>query len=169
MRLTEFTRLIICAFYNFRRLLFDEGLKRMKRWETLKLHHMAYLFQGTLITLVHLSFTSPPNFYQSCKLVWFIMNLASRSLFAHFTFASYKLIVCSMILQDNIKNFKGLYREQKYFIHVNRAVFSSLKWILILLGFHVGENKSHVYFLIVIVVNITGDNSNISYMNYAWA
>ena len=57
MRLTEFTRLIICAFYNFRRLLFDEGLRSMKRWETLKLHHLAYLFQGTLITLVHLSFT----------------------------------------------------------------------------------------------------------------
>ena len=123
MRLTEFTRLIICAFYNFRRLLFDEGLKRTKRWETLKLHHMAYLFQGTLITLVHLSFTSPPNFYQSCKLVWFIMNLASRSLFAHFTL----LIVCSMILHDNIKNSKGLYRQQIYFIRVNRVIFSIFK------------------------------------------
>ena len=33
----------------------------MKRWETSKLHHLAYLFQGTLITPAHLSFTSLVN------------------------------------------------------------------------------------------------------------
>ena len=48
MRLTEFTRFIICFLQYFRRAnIFDEGLRRMK---TLKLHHLAYLFQGTLIT-----------------------------------------------------------------------------------------------------------------------
>ena len=123
MRLTEFTRLIICAFYNFRRLLFDEGLRSMKRWETLKLHHLAYLFQGTLITLVHLSFTSPLNVNVKLQ-----TSLISNKFGIKVSF----LLLLHLLLNDNMlngfarydKNIKRFVQSEDEFTALTRNIIT---------------------------------------------